>query len=392
MRIGVDVTCWANGRGYGRFIRQLLPAMVRQAPNHEFTFFLDSASDVALDLEAPNLKRLVVPLGQAPTAAARADGYRSPSDMLRLSRAVWRLRPNVMFFPTVYSYFPVAPGQRAVVTIHDSIAERFPDLTLPSKRAQLFWRLKVGLALRQCSVILTVSDYAAHEIEEVLRVKASRIRVAVEAPAAAFRPSDDATLVRSLASRAGVPKDQKWFIYVGGFNPHKHVDAIVRAHAVIVRDLGPAAPHLLLVGTIDQDVFHGSQATIRQAIATEATEHLVHWTGFVPDDELRHLYSGAIALVLPSASEGFGLPAVEAAACGTPAVATTASPLPQLLAGGGIFTPPGDVQAIATAMKALLDDEPARQALGREAHRRSTLLSWTDAAGAALRALRDAAG
>ena len=69
MRIGVDVTCWANGRGYGRFIRHLLPAMVRQAPNHEFTFFLDSASDVALDLEAPNLKRLVVPLGQAPTAA-----------------------------------------------------------------------------------------------------------------------------------------------------------------------------------------------------------------------------------------------------------------------------------------------------------------------------------
>lgn len=390
MRIGVDGTCWANGRGYGRFIRHLLPAMVRQAPEDEFIFFLDSASAQALDLDGPNLHRVVVPLGQAATAAARSDGYRSPVDMLRLTRAVWQHRPDVMFFPTVYSFFPLVPGQRAVVTIHDAIAERFPDLTLPSKRAQLFWRLKVRLALRQCSVVLTVSDYAAHEVEEVLGVSAERIRVATEAPAGAFRPSDDPAMVRRLASRAGVPDGKRWFIYVGGFNPHKHVDAIVRALAIVARDRGPAAPHLLLVGTIDQDVFHGSQAAIRRAITAEGAENLVHWTGFVPDEELGHLYSGAVAVVLPSASEGFGLPAVEAAACGTPAVATTASPLPQLLAGGGIFIPPGDVPAIATAMRALLDDEPARQAMGREGYRRSTLLSWAEAANTALAALREA--
>ena len=370
MRIGVDGTCWANGRGYGRFIRHLLPAMVRQAPEDEFTFFLDSASDQALKVNEPNLHRVVVPLGEAATAAASSEGYRSPADMLRLTRAVWRHRPDVMFFPTVYSFFPLVPGQRAV--------------------AQIFWRLKVGLALRQCSVVLTVSEYAAHEVEEVLGVRANRIRVATEAPAEAFRPSDNPVTVRHLASRAGVPEDKRWFIYVGGFNPHKHVEAIVRALAIVARDLGPAAPHLLLVGTIDQDVFHGSQAAIRRAITAEATEDLVHWTGFVPDEDLRHLYSGAVAVVLPSASEGFGLPAVEAAACGTPAVATTASPLPQLLAGGGIFIPPGDVPAIATAMRALLDDEPARQAMGREGYRRSTLLSWAEAANTALAALREA--
>ena len=392
MHIGVDGTCWANGRGYGRFIRHLLPAMVRQAPDDTFTFFLDSASSDALDLEATNLRRVVVPLGQDATAAARADGYRSPADMLRLTGTVRRHRPDVMFFPTVYSFFPLVPGQRAVVTIHDAIAERFPDLTLPSKRARFFWRLKVGLALRQCSVILTVSDYAAREVAEVLGVSAGRIRVATEAPAEIFRPSDDPTTVRRLASEAGVPEGTRWFVYVGGFNPHKHVDVIVRAHAAIARDLGPASPHLLLVGTIDQDVFHGSQAAIRQAITAAGTGHLVHWTGFVPDEELRHLYSGAIAVVLPSASEGFGLPAVEAAACGTPAVATTASPLPQLLAGGGIFVPPGEVEPVAAAMKALLDDEPARLAMGREAYRRSALLSWSEAARMALSALREAAG
>ncbi len=392
MRVGVDGTCWANGRGYGRFIRHLLPEMLRQAPDDEFTFFLDAASAKALDLSAHNLRRVVVPLGQDATAAASADGYRSLGDMLRLTRAVWKDRPDVVFFPTVYSFFPLPPGQRAVVTVHDAIAERFPDLTLPSRRARLFWRLKVGLALHQSHLVLTVSDYAAQEIADVLKVSPGRIRVAVEAPADVFQPSNDAALIRQLANRAGVPEGSRWFTYVGGFNPHKHVDAIVRAHGAVVRSLGTAAPHLLLVGTIDQDVFHGNQAAIRQVITSVGTEALVHWTGFVPDEELRHLHSGAVALVLASASEGFGLPAVEAAACGTPVIATTASPLPQLLAGGGIFVPPGDVPALEAAMKALLNDELTRQSMGRAARQRSSLLSWADAGSTALKALREAAG
>ena len=392
MRVGVDGTCWANGRGYGRFIRHLLPEMLRQAPDDEFTFFLDAASAKALDLSAHNLRRVVVPLGQDATAAASADGYRSPGDMLRLTRAVWKDRPDVVFFPTVYSFFPLPPGQRAVVTVHDAIAERFPDLTLPSRRARLFWRFKVGLALHQSQLVLTVSDYAAQEIADVLKISPGRIRVAVEAAADVFQPSNDAALIRRLANRAGVPEGSRWFTYVGGFNPHKHVDAIVRAHAAVVRSLGTAAPHLLLVGTIDQDVFHGSQAAIRQVITSVGTEALVHWTGFIPDEELRHLHSGAVALVLASASEGFGLPAVEAAACGTPVIATTASPLPQLLAGGGIFVPPGDVPALEAAMKALLNDEPTRQSMGRAGRQRSSLLSWAEAGRTALKALQEAAG
>lgn len=388
MRIGVDGTCWANGRGYGRFLRHLLPPMVRQAPNDQFTIFLDAASARSLDFSAPNLRQVVVPLGQDATAAARSDGYRSPGDMLRLTRAVWRDRPDVFFFPTVYSFFPLVPGQRAVVTVHDAIAERFPRLTLPSWRARMFWKIKVGLALRQSDTVLTVSDYAAREIATVLKVAPGRIRVAVEAPAEIFQPSDD-TSIRRMAATVGIPEGKRWFIYVGGFNPHKHVDAIVQAHADVARSLGPAAPHLLLVGTVDRDVFHGNQAAIRHVIAAAGTESLVHWTGFVPDADLRHLHSGAVALILASASEGFGLPAVEAAACGTPAIATTASPLPQLLAGGGIFVPPGDAAAIAAAMRVLLGDEPARAAMGREALRRTTRLSWNEAARTALEAIRE---
>lgn len=391
MIIGVDASCWANGRGYGRFTRQLLPAMAEQAPDDEFVCFLDRAAFDNFHLTNPNIRAVSVKLGAAPAEAASANGYRSPADMLRLTRAVWRESVDVFFFPSVYTYFPLPPGQRAVVTIHDAIAERFPELTLPTPRARWFWKLKVGLALRQARLVLTISDFSAREIAEVLHIPPGRIRVAGEAPARVFQPSGSPAEIRTAAARAGLPPGARWFIYVGGFNPHKHVDAIVRAHAALAREEPADPPHLLLVGTIDKDVFHGDQAEIHRAITGAGTSELVHWTGFVLDDELRHLHSGALALVLPSANEGYGLPAVEAAACGTPVVATTASPLPQLLEGGGLFVRPGDEAGLTDAMRTMSRDTAARDRMGRVARERAAVLSWPKGAASALAALREAA-
>src|SRR5688572_24012110 len=357
MRIGIDVTCWANGRGYGRFARELVREMVALAPADEFICFADERAAALFDVTAPNLRLVVVAQSASPTEAAGANGSRSPADMLRLTRAVWRERLSVFFCPSVYTYFPLPPGLAAVITVHDAIADRFPELTLPSRRARLFWRAKVSLALAQARLVLTVSDFAAREIADVLRVAPARIRVAVEAPAASYRPSESAADVARQAAIVGLPADARWFAYVGGFNPHKHVDLIVRAHAEVARDCA-SPPHLLLVGATDGDVFHGAQSSIAGAIRANNTTHLVHWTGFVADAELRHLLTGALALLLPSECEGFGLPAVEAAACSTPVVATVASPLPDLLAGGGIFVQPRDLDALVRALRTMLDDEP----------------------------------
>ncbi len=390
MRIGVDGACWANGRGYGRFAREVLAAMVKLAPEDEFVCFVDAPSAARFDLAAPNVRIVPVRQHEAPAIAAAADGARSPADMLRLTRAVWRESLDVFFSPSVYTYFPLPPGLAAVVTVHDTIAERFPALTLPSRRARLFWRLKVALALVQARLVLTVSDYAAREIEEVLHVAPRRIRVAVEAPAGAYRPSARGD-VQAAAARAGLAEGARWFVYVGGFNPHKRVDAIIRAHAGLAASHRDDPPQLLLVGAISGDVFHGSQRQIRSAAAAAGTEPLVHWLGFVPDEELRHLLTGAVALLLPSESEGFGLPAVEAAACGAPVIATTASPLPQLLEGGGIFVSPRDDEGLLVAMRTLFECESTRARLGARALERASELSWPRSARAALAALREAA-
>jgi glycosyltransferase involved in cell wall biosynthesis len=144
------------------------------------------------------------------------------------------------------------------------------------------------------------------------------------------------------------------------------------------------------VGTRTADVFHGAVQRIDAAIAACGTASLIDWLGYVADEELRKLVAGAQALLLPSESEGFGLPAVEAAACGTPVIATTASPLPRLLAGGGFFVAPRDQRALEAAMTTLSDDN-CRAAMGRRARERAARLTWSAAASSVLEALDEAA-
>jgi len=387
MIIGIDATCWANGRGYGRFARELMRAMTRLAPDDQFVCFGDRRSFEAYPDPAPNVRLVAVAVDESPTVAASANSHRSLTDLLRLTRAVSREKLDAFFSPSVYTFFPLPPGLPAVVTIHDTIPERFPALTLPTRRARFFWSLKVRLALMQARMVLTVSEYSAKSIAQVLHVPRHRIRVSVEAPAAAYRPvsPDEA---RAAARRAGLPDEAPWFIYVGGFNPHKRVDLILRAHAALV-EAGKSPPHLLLVGSRNGDVFHKEAEQLDGIVRDAGTGQLVHWTGFVADEELRPLLAGATALLLPSEAEGFGLPAVEAAACGTPVIATVESPLPDLLTGGGIFVKPGDLAGLQDAMRRLLEDPVLRATMGRRALEKAAALSWDRGAEGALAAIRE---
>ncbi len=391
LRVGVDACGWINERGYGRFTRELLSTMVSCFPEVEFVFLVDKWARKGIDLAASNLTFMCIDQSSAPTRAAAANGYRSPFDMLRLTRAVGRRSMDVFFSPSVYTYFPLLTGVPSVVAIHDAIAEKFPALTMPTLRARLFWNAKVRLAIWQSRLILTVSDYSARDLVSVLKVAPHRIRVASEAPSSEYRPSDSSEQIAEAAERIGLPYGSRWIIYVGGFNPHKNVDLIVKAHAAALDLEGDAPLYLVLVGDARRDVFHADTERIRSAIAAAGTMHRVIWPGFVPDEKLRHLHSGAVALLLPSACEGFGLPAVEAAACGTPVIATTESPLPELLAGGGIFVPPGNLTAIIGALRGLLNDQAARSRMGHAARIQAGKLSWESSARSTMRALREAA-
>jgi glycosyltransferase involved in cell wall biosynthesis len=164
-------------------------------------------------------------------------------------------------------------------------------------------------------------------------------------------------------------------LYVGGLSPHKNLPRLVEAFARASGD----DVRLVLTGDV-HDVFHTCVPAIRATIDGHGLGDRVLLTGFVPDEDLVFLYGRAYALMQPSLLEGFGLPAVEAMACGTPVIASWAGSLPEVIGGAGAFFDPTDVDSIAAAIRELLADPDRRDQLAIRALRRSARFTWDAAA------------
>jgi len=160
---------------------------------------------------------------------------------------------------------------------------------------------------------------------------------------------------RGVLSRFGLAVDSRFLIYIGGINPHKNLPMLVQSLAEIRSRPGMQDVKLVVVGDL-KDGFTPGVSELKAKIAELHQDDAVIFTGFVKDEEVIHLLNVAQALVLPSMAEGFGLPAVEGAACGIPIIATNNSPLPDLLQGGGIFIDPNSLSELTNALSVMLSD------------------------------------
>ena len=382
MRIGIDGSCWANRRGFGRFTRGLISEMVERDHRNAYVMLVDSVSraDPAMPSVPDGLPIEEVTLEAAPAAAAGATTSRSMRDLLRMSRGARRLRCDVFFFPASYSYFPVVSAP-VVVTVHDAIAERLPELTVPTFADRLRWRLKQRAALMEARAVLTVSDASRSAITEALRVRPERLHVIREAPDPIFRhqPSEARA---GLLRRFGLSGTDRYVLYVGGISPHKNLGVLVDAFELVAAE--DPCVRLLLVGDADDDPFLSAATSIRAAIERSPARERIQLTGRVSDEELVALYSGAVATALPSLGEGFGLTAAESAACGTPVVASRDPALVELLGDAGLYADARRPPELAAHFAALLADPAARTAASIAVSRRASDWSWAAAADATI--------
>ncbi|MEO6223605.1 MAG: glycosyltransferase family 1 protein [Vicinamibacterales bacterium] len=380
MRIGIDANCWANKRGYGRYTRELVSTVLEIDTSNSYTLFIDAQTERQCAGDLPSrARRVIVPTRSAATDAAAADGHRSLSDLWAMSRAVSSRSAafDLFYFPTVYTFFPVPRRLKPLVTIHDTIAERRPALVFPHWRNRLFWTLKVGWAVRQASLILTVSDTAKSAVRFHFGLDDCRVRVVSDAVSPDFRPTEDTPERRSLLAAVGIEPGQRFLLYVGGISPHKSIETLVDAYGKLAQEDAYRDLRLVLIGDYKRDVFFSSYESLRQRLGASGVDaSKVIFTGFVPDADLRHWYSAAQALVLPSLDEGFGLPAIEAMACGTPVVASRGGALPEVVGDAGCLFEPRDVSALATSLKALLSDDSLRQALSSKGLARAAQFTW----------------
>jgi glycosyltransferase involved in cell wall biosynthesis len=197
----------------------------------------------------------------------------------------------------------------------------------------------------------------------------------------AFRHLDDPDTVRGVLERYHLPPAQPLVLYVGGISPHKNLDGLLDAFA----RLGESRAHLAIVGDHSGDSFLGCYPQLVQLRARLGLESKVTFTGFVPDEDLAVLYNAATVLALPSLDEGFGLPAVEAMACGLPVAASRSGSLPEIVGPAGVLFDPRDHDAMAASLKRVLQDSRLREELAAEGLRRARLFTWSAAARDAVR-------
>jgi glycosyltransferase involved in cell wall biosynthesis len=365
MNIGIDGACWANRRGYGRFLRELLAAVASVDRENRYTIFFDSAPHGDFDL-GDRFRSVLVGTSATVSEAANASGRRSLKDLLRMSRAVSRERLDLFFFPSVYSYFPLFRRVPVVLGVHDTIADRNPQFAFSSKRHELFWRWKVRIALAQATTVLTVSEYSKRCIESYLRVPASRIRVLSEAASSRFRKT------------GGGEEFGDYVLYAGGISPNKNLATLIRAYARLPQRR--SGLKLLLVGDYESDGFKSCYGALCRLVAELRLGGEVVFPGFVPDRRLSELYSGARLFAMPSFDEGFGLPALEAMACGAPVVASKGHALEEVVGDAGLLVDPNDEVGLAAAMESVLGDGALRAELSRRSLERAAEFSWPRAA------------
>ena len=259
------------------------------------------------------------------------------------------------------------PLRRQVVTVHDVVPWTEATARPPGRGLTAYLAVQRRL-LRGCGALIAVSATVAAEAAAALDIPGSRFTVIAEGVEAPFAPGPGADDAR-LRAAAGVPEGA-YLVWAGSMrspDPRKALDVLVEAVAVLEAE-GRGVP-LVLAGA------PGVASAQLAALARERSVRL-HLPGFVSDEALAALYRGAAAAVLPSRHEGFGLPALEAMACGAPLVAGRAGNLPDLCGDAAVLVPPGDPRELAAALGAVLGDPATAQRLRAAGPRRAAGFSW----------------
>jgi len=291
---------------------------------------------------------------------------------------------------------PLMMPKPYLVTIHDMSSLLFAAQSGYRNNLRLFY-LRRGLL--RADQVLAVSTATRHDVENVLRIPASRMRVVYNAPDPVFTPGAPRPS-NSYTPALHAPEIQRvldryrihypFLLYVGRTNPQKNIPRLVEAFAVVRGELQdhPEYKDLRLIIIGDEIAKHPA---LRHAVIQSRVEEAVRFLGFVPIDTLRTFYQAAAAFVFPSLYEGFGLPPLEAMACGTPVVCSNVSSLPEVVGDAAVIVNPENVFEIARGIRELLLDNDLRDRLIERGFEHLRRFSWESSAGQVLQTYKEIA-
>jgi glycosyltransferase involved in cell wall biosynthesis len=362
--------------GIGTYIRSLAHALGEIDRKNRYTL-VSGPADVRTLAGLPESFRTAV--------YARPDS--SALDHVAFPIFLRGLRPDLVHIPL--NRVPLFMIRPYVVTIHDMANLLFEGETSGMRMELRRYRFRRGLV--RANRVIAVSDSTKRDVEGMLGVPSDRICRVYNAPDAGFfaRASNPGTEQERILERYQI--DYPFLLYAGNIRRHKNVPRLIEAFAVAREELSSHPRYkdmrLIIIGdTISQ------YPAVRQAVIKSRVESVVRFLGFVPFDTLRCFYESAAAFVFPSRYEGFGLPPLEAMACGTPVVTSNTSSLPEVVGDAAVQVNPENVFDIARGIKEVLLDEELRASLIRRGREQAARFSWNWTARQVLDIYREAVG
>jgi len=385
MRIGID------GRyiqdhfpGIGRYTYSLIGALAQVAGDESFIVLHNPALrntryDLAALARHPNVT--LVPVN-VPTF--------STAEQTRLPWIVRRLRLDVLHSP--YYIKPYLLPCPSVVSLYDLIAARYPQY-LPSSWARLAFAVTTRLAITTARRLITLSAASRRDLAELYGVPPERVAVTPLAADEHFRPMGEMAALENVRRKYALP--EHFVLYLGSNKPHKNLVRLIQAWFLVLspqssvpnRQSAIGNPQLVIAGHWDP-----RYPQAQQKAAELGLEESVRFLGDVSEADLPALYNLATVFAFPSLYEGFGLPPLEAMACGTPVVCANTSSLPEVVGDAALLFDPLDVPALAAALAQALGDASLQAALRPRGLARARLFSWERTAKETLAVYREVAG
>jgi len=355
--------------GAGNYIIHLVRSLAALKSEGEFIVFAQASRQELIALpEDSTCRWVIVP------------------DMKPAVRLVWeqtmfpRLvdKSGVELLHSLHYTRPIRLPCASVVTFHDMTFFLYPRLHTRPKR--IFFRLAMQISARGADALIADSESTRQDAIRLLGIPPQKIYTALLGVDEAYRPISDLRALEAVQLKYGLPED--FILYVGMVEPRKNLPLLIRAFRKLM-DLGTDT-HLVIAGRLGW-----MYANVLQLIDTLGVKDRVSLIGYVPTQDLPLVYNLASIFVYPTLYEGFGLPALEAMACGVPVVTTEVSSLPEIVGDAGILVPANDETALTRAIQSVLTDRALSQRLAILGPERASQFTWERTAQQTLQVYRD---
>ncbi len=378
MRIGIDYTAAVRQRaGIGRYTRELIAALLRLESPYEYRIFaaVGGLGPRALDLRPrPGVRLCPVPLSDEWLARLW--------QRLRLPLPVeWVTGPLDIFYSPDFVLPPTRRGTRTLLTVHDLSFVHYPQHFVP--RLVEYLNRSVRQAVARADRVLADSQATRADLLAHFGVPPRKVTVLYSGVDERFQPEPEPGERDRLRARYGVG-ERPYILSVGTLQPRKNFERLIEAWARMPPSCGADV----------ELVIAGQRGWLCEGILERAGAHggRVRLLGFVAEPDLPALYRQAAVFAFPSYYEGFGLPVLEALACGVPVVCSNASSLPEVAGEAALLVAPGDTEELSAALTRALEDSSLRQRLIQAGRVQATRFTWEAAARQLLACLEDLGG